>query len=617
MQKSHERRTQIFWCSRCNVPILSEKCGICGSNGNKIMLHHGREIRPGFEYTLNKINQILEKKYGVKEALNGKLVLLHKVAGIDRTEEIIVDGKIFGTFSYIPEEREFQIFLRSYGAAYLRGKGAHKNIVTVNEKALERHLKNTWIFAEELLDIAEISPPQDIILSIGKYTGVGIPKFHSREKIPKKCIKVRDIGVCEFQENNPDFHTIVKANADYIDILEKTAISEIKRTLMQHKNMKIAVSFSGGKDSAVAFHLLSKVTSQFDVIFVDTGLEFPETVEYVKKMAKGKPLFILKPEHSFWDLVDSMGPPAKDYRWCCKVCKLAPVASHVGKYGEILTVEGRRRAESFAREKINLIEKNPFVPGQILVNPIRNWCAFEIWLYILKEHIPVNPLYFHDFERIGCYLCPSAHACEFDEVASLHPEMYERWQNYLKFWAEKNGMDEDYWRKGLWRWKTPPRKIRREKSWEEKRNIHIKESITCNGEYLIDGNFNTGLSQIEIGNALGILGEMRYLESTGTIMIKLRKSRILFFANSDFSVVSTNREEGRKLLVKIIQQLLRGMFCTSCMICKRACPVGCIDIRDGKPEYNLQKCKKCGHCIEACVVARYWDKRIALVFSHT
>ncbi|MEM3397172.1 MAG: phosphoadenosine phosphosulfate reductase family protein [Thermoplasmata archaeon] len=610
MRKSHERKGWLFWCEKCNIPLITEKCGICGGNGTRILLHHGLEIRPGFEDTVRKINNLLYGVYGVKDALSEKLVLLHKIAGVDRAEEIIVDGKLFGIIAYFPEQKRFQISLKGYGAFLLARKGANKNVVIVEETALKRHLKNGWIYANEVREMHEVSGHEEVIILVGKYTAAGVPKFAQNTDLPEKCIKVKDIGKYEVKESTVSLEKMVKGNEIALRNIERKALCEIKDTLSKFAGYDVGISFSGGKDSAVAFHLLHKCLNNFFVLFVDTGLEFQETVEYVKRKTQGKKLYVLRPENSFWDLVEKMGPPAKDYRWCCKVCKLAPVAKFVAEHGQkILCIEGRRKAESFARENIELVEQNPFVPGQVLVNPIRDWSAFHIWLYILWQNLEVNSLYYHDFERIGCYLCPAEHACEFDEVASLHPEMYTRWMDFLKQWAMSHGLTEDFWKKGIWRWKQPPKKMAAKSETTEE--IRVKETITCDGEVILNGNFPYLLdSIIEAENALGIIGvtERKY----DAVIVRTSKARILLFLNGDFTVVSKDKKEAEKVLVLLAKQMARTKFCTVCGICLRACPVKAIEIRDGKPIYELKKCKKCLQCIESCVAARYYDKRLRI-----
>ncbi|MCX8173400.1 MAG: phosphoadenosine phosphosulfate reductase family protein [Thermoplasmata archaeon] len=610
MRKSHERSGLLFWCRNCNIPLIAEKCGICGMSGSKILLHHGMEIRPGFDYTLRRINRILEENYGVSDALGHKLVLLHKIAGIDRAEEIIVDGEIFGTIAYIPEQRKFTVTLRSYGAHLLRQEGANKNLAVVDERALKRHLKNGWLYPHEILSLHDVSGTADTILAIGKFTGVGVPKFKDAGNLPEKCMRVRDIGKWENHRKKSTVETMVRGNEGALKALEQKAVAEIKGVIARFPGHEIGVSFSGGKDSAVAMHLLGICLENFFVLFVDTGLEFPETVEYVEKIAGGRKLYILKPETPFWSLVEEMGPPAKDYRWCCKVCKLAPVAKFAAEHHQkIVCIEGRRKAESFAREHIELVEQNPFVPGQILVNPIRDWSAFHVWLYILWRKIDVNPLYHQDFERIGCYLCPAEHACEFEEVANLHRERYDKWIEFLKKWGRSQGLPDSFWENGVWRWRTPPKKIGADGG--ERVEMKVRETVTCNGEAILDGRFPFPPETQEIAeNSLGILGET--LRRHEAIIVKTGRARILFFPNADFSVVSDERASAEKALLLMVQQLLRARFCTSCRICVRACTAKAIRIKGGKPEYNLKACRRCLKCIGSCVVARYYDKRVGI-----
>ncbi|NIR15141.1 MAG: phosphoadenosine phosphosulfate reductase family protein, partial [Desulfobacterales bacterium] len=47
-------------------------------------------------------------------------------------------------------------------------------------------------------------------------------------------------------------------------------------------------------------------------------------------------------------------------------------------------------------------------------NPIQNWNALEVWLYIFKEKADFNPLYNQGYHRMGCYLCPSSPLAELE-----------------------------------------------------------------------------------------------------------------------------------------------------------------------------------------------------------
>ena len=77
------------------------------------------------------------------------------------------------------------------------------------------------------------------------------------------------------------------------------------------------------------------------------------------------------------------------------------------------------------------------------------------------EGSPYNPLYDLGFERVGCWLCPSALAAEYARVKELHPEMHEKWNAFLLEWAKTRGLSEKFIEHGFWRWKELPPKMLR------------------------------------------------------------------------------------------------------------------------------------------------------------
>ena len=83
------------------------------------------------------------------------------------------------------------------------------------------------------------------------------------------------------------------------------------RDWYENFNGKVAVSYSGGKDSTVLLHLVRQLYPDVPAVFCDTGLEFPELKEHVKATDN---VIILKPEMNFRQVLDSYGVvfPSKD-----------------------------------------------------------------------------------------------------------------------------------------------------------------------------------------------------------------------------------------------------------------------------------------------------------------
>lgn len=181
-------------------------------------------------------------------------------------------------------------------------------------------------------------------------------------------------------------------------MLGKNAINTIRGIISrkEYKNLPVYVSFSGGKDSLVVLDLARASLKQRELkaFFLNTGIEFPETVEFVRNFCREREISLIEANagSTFWEQVGKFGPPAKDFRWCCKVCKLASAgnfdtqkeaSSRKGNSDvAYLTIDGKRKHESFSRARIAASETNPFVPAQLNIFPIRDWKAIEVWLYI-------------------------------------------------------------------------------------------------------------------------------------------------------------------------------------------------------------------------------------------
>lgn len=134
---------------------------------------------------------------------------------------------------------------------------------------------------------------------------------------------------------NPSWADVVEKNAFHLKNMERTAAREIKQNLGLAPAANC--SFSGGKDSTAVWHIAQKA-GVTDAFFIDTGLEFPETIEFVKSQN----VRLIQKAGDFWQAGEKAGRPGKDHRWCCKLLKLNPLKVHLAETGSCVTVQGNR-----------------------------------------------------------------------------------------------------------------------------------------------------------------------------------------------------------------------------------------------------------------------------------
>ena len=280
-----------------------------------------------------------------------------------------------------------------------------------------------------------------------------------------------------------------------------------------------------------------------------------------------------------------------------------------------VTIEGRRIYESFNRSTIKAVERNPYVPSQTTLAPIRNWRALEVMLYIYWNNQEPNPLYEEDFERIGCWLCPASLQSEFAHLKKSHPVLHGQWTRHLRAWARENNLEDRYIDWGFWRWKRhPPKmieisvdnKIDLQARSAEKKEIAlhvVRGRSPCGLEYSIEATLTAPQNHPfpAVAGALSMLGEVKYAEDLGAAVIKTDYGRATVFANGHIMIVA-GKSEAEELLRRVSETVLRVQMCTGCRICMKNCDQGAITV-NGTITIDEEKCNRCGKCAKGCIAA--------------
>jgi 3'-phosphoadenosine 5'-phosphosulfate sulfotransferase (PAPS reductase)/FAD synthetase len=230
-------------------------------------------------------------------------------------------------------------------------------------------------------------------------------------------------------------------------------------------------------------------------VFVDTGLEYPEIVDFVKTQEN---VTILKPKMSFYGVIQKYGYPViskevsqkiseirttksdklRDKRlhgdskgngkvpekWkflvdapfsisnkCCDVLKKNPVKAYEKETGRMpivgtMACESRLRLFTYLKNGCNSFS------GRTMSMPMAFWEDKDIWEYLKTYNVPYSNIYDMGYDRTGCMFCLfGLHMQErpnrLDTMKQTHPKLHDYCMNklglqdVLKFLAE-NGRYE-------------------------------------------------------------------------------------------------------------------------------------------------------------------------------
>lgn len=206
---------------------------------------------------------------------------------------------------------------------------------------------------------------------------------------------------------------------------------------MVDKNYYI-VSFSGGKDStAMLLKLIEENRPIDEIIFIDTGLEFDEMYEHIKKVEEfiNRKITILKSDKTFeyyaFEHILTKGKnkgqkgygfPSPRVRWCNSKLKIDIFNNYV---------KGKVNVKRYIG--IAFDEQERIKEDDDKIYPLVEWKMSEkdCLKYCLEKGFNWNGLY-RIFNRVSCWCCPLQSLSELRNLKMFFPEKWEK----LKKWQE-------------------------------------------------------------------------------------------------------------------------------------------------------------------------------------
>jgi phosphoadenosine phosphosulfate reductase len=148
---------------------------------------------------------------------------------------------------------------------------------------------------------------------------------------------------------------------------------------------------------AVLIDLATKVDPAIEVVFIDTGYHFPETLDTVELVRRRYGLnlrMMTVPTHDeeLWRI---------DPEGCCSAVKVGQLDRALAS--KAAWMSGLRRAEAASRSQAPIVARD--LRGLVKVNPIATWTDEDVEGYIAEHDIIVNPLREQGYLSIGCKPC--------------------------------------------------------------------------------------------------------------------------------------------------------------------------------------------------------------------
>lgn len=249
---------------------------------------------------------------------------------------------------------------------------------------------------------------------------------------------------------------------------------------------KVHISFSGGKDSTVLLDLVRQVCPNAPAVFVNTGLEYPEILEFIKTIDN---VIWLKPKMVFNKVIEKYGYPVvskkvsraiKDLQnptknnattrnlyltgikkdgsktksfklakkwiclidapfkisdYCCEIMKKQPIYKYEKEFDTkgfigTMTEDSQTRRASYIATGCNSFN------GSIKSRPLAFWKRDDIWEYIKTRELKYSSIYDKGVHNTGCMFCMFGVQLEkepnrFQLMKKTHPKQYNYCINKL------------------------------------------------------------------------------------------------------------------------------------------------------------------------------------------
>ena len=186
--------------------------------------------------------------------------------------------------------------------------------------------------------------------------------------------------------------------------LEHTTAEERVRWALETFGDGLVMSTSFGIQSAVMLHLVTRITPQIPVIFIDTGYLFPETYRFARELTERLQLNLKKftpamtaaeQEAIYGKLWEQGLDGIRTYNFTNKI---EPMDRAVRELGATAWLAGLRRTQASTRESLHVVQTQNKITK---VHPIIDWDDRRVYSYLTEHKLPYHPLWEQGYVSVG------------------------------------------------------------------------------------------------------------------------------------------------------------------------------------------------------------------------
>jgi len=197
---------------------------------------------------------------------------------------------------------------------------------------------------------------------------------------------------------------------------------------------------------------------------------------------------------------------------------------------------------------------------------------------------------------------------------------YQRWETFLRSYAERKGLGPEWVEHGLWRWKKVPPSVldelkrnipgfevtRKEGTRTGEGNLRLKLQdgfSPCTLGFSIEGAFSRDLDLEQVCSVLNMVGPVENGIQDGWCAV----GNVTVFREGAVIAKGADREKIRKDLEKVRRAVVKAEECVGCGVCIARCKEGALLLRHGRVRVSAERCIHCGECFEPCPAISFGD----------